>query len=108
VRRLKGPDRPLVPETERARLVAALDSVDLVAIFDEDSPQGLIELLRPDVYVKGGDYTAEMLPETELVRRLGGQVVLVDYVADHSTTGIVERIRAGSPQAATLKSRLEG
>jgi D-beta-D-heptose 7-phosphate kinase / D-beta-D-heptose 1-phosphate adenosyltransferase len=108
VRRLKGPDRPLVPETERARLVAALDSVDLVAIFEEDSPQGLIELLRPDVYVKGGDYTAEMLPETELVRRLGGRVVLVDYVADHSTTGIVERIRAGSPQAATLKSRLEG
>ena len=94
VRRLKGPDRPVVPEQERARLVASLDSVDMVAVFDEDSPRSLIEAVRPDVYVKGGDYTPEMLPETELVRSLGGEVVLVDYLEDRSTTSIVERIRS--------------
>lgn len=97
VRRLKGEDRPIVPEAERAGLLAALRSVDHVVLFDSESPRDLIELVRPDVYVKGGDYNVEMLPEAPLVQRLGGEVVLVDYVGGRSTTEIVERIRGQRP-----------
>ncbi|WP_270886099.1 D-glycero-beta-D-manno-heptose 1-phosphate adenylyltransferase [Pedococcus sp. 5OH_020] len=94
VARLKGPGRPIVPESERAALLAALRPVDHVVLFDEETPERLLELVRPDVYVKGGDYTPEMLPETAVVERLGGEVVMVDYVDGHSTTELVERIRA--------------
>ena len=97
VRRLKGSDRPIVPEAERAGLLAALRSVDHVVLFDAESPRELIELVRPDVYVKGGDYNIEMLPEAPLVEGLGGEVVLVDYVGGRSTTQIVERIRGERP-----------
>jgi rfaE bifunctional protein nucleotidyltransferase chain/domain len=94
VARLKGPGRPIVPESERAALLAALRPVDHVVLFDEATPERLLEVVRPDVYVKGGDYTPEMLPETAVVERLGGEVVMVDYVDGHSTTELVERIRA--------------
>lgn len=100
VRRLKGPDRPVLPEEERVRLLAALAAVDAVTVFDEDSPTDLIELIRPDVYVKGGDYTPEMLPECPLVRRLGGEVRMVDYVADHSTSSVIDRIRVRAGAAS--------
>ncbi len=100
VRRLKGPDRPIVPEGERAAMVAALRAVDHVVLFDDPTPERLLEVVRPDVYVKGGDYTPEMLPETEVVERLGGRVVCVDYVSNHSTTELVDRIRAGRPAHA--------
>lgn len=93
VRRLKGPERPIVPEHERAALLAALRPVDLVAIFEEDRPLSLLEAVRPDVYVKGGDYTPEMLEETPLVEALGGRVVTLDYLADHSSTELITRIR---------------
>ena len=76
VRRLKGPDRPVIPDVDRARVVAALRSVDQVVLFDEDRPDGLIRALRPDVYAKGGDYDIESLPERSVVESSGGQVVL--------------------------------
>jgi rfaE bifunctional protein kinase chain/domain/rfaE bifunctional protein nucleotidyltransferase chain/domain len=96
VRALKGPDRPVNAVEDRAAVLAALSCVDHIAVFDEDSPRKLLEVVRPDVYVKGGDYTPEMLPETPLVRRLGGEVRILGYLADHSSTRIIERIRATS------------
>lgn len=95
VARLKGPERPVNPLIDRAGVVGALDCVDLVTAFAQDTPAELIELVRPDVYTKGGDYTPQMLPETPIVERLGGEVRVLDYLSDHSTTAIVGRIRAG-------------
>ncbi|MET7968564.1 D-glycero-beta-D-manno-heptose 1-phosphate adenylyltransferase [Micromonospora sp. NPDC005305] len=94
VRRLKGPDRPVNPVEDRTALLAALECVDHVVVFEEDSPAKLIEAVRPDVYVKGGDYPPEMVPEAPLVRRLGGQVRTLGYVPDRSTSAIIDRIRA--------------
>ncbi|MGK5737934.1 D-glycero-beta-D-manno-heptose 1-phosphate adenylyltransferase [Micromonospora sp. URMC 103] len=101
VRRLKGPDRPVNTIEDRATLLAALTCVDHVVVFEEDSPAELIKALRPDVYVKGGDYPPEMVPEAPLVRRLGGQVRTLGYVPDRSTSRIIERIRAHTPQHET-------
>lgn len=95
VRRLKGPGRPVNPSHDRADVIAALECVDYVAVFAEPTPVELIAALQPDVYVKGGDYTAEMLEETTVVESYGGEVVFADYVPDHSTSSIVERIRSG-------------
>ena len=94
VRQLKGPDRPVNHEADRAAVVAALSCVDHVTIFDTPTPIPLIELLRPDVYAKGGDYTPEMLQETAAVERYGGTVTILDYVPEHSTTAVLERIRS--------------
>lgn len=96
VRRLKGPDRPVNPVEDRSALLAALACVDHVVVFEEDSPAALIEAVRPDVYVKGGDYPPELVPEAPLVRRLGGQVRTLGYVPDRSTSAIIERIRSHS------------
>ena len=93
VRRLKGPERPINPAEDRAGVLAALACVDLVTVFATDTPIPLIERLRPEVYVKGGDYSPEMLTETEVVRGYGGEVVMVDYVPEHSTSAVVRRIR---------------
>jgi len=94
VARLKGPERPVNPLVDRAGVVGAIDCVDVVTAFEQDSPVELLERVRPDVYAKGGDYTPQMLPETPVVERLGGQVRVLDYLSDHSTTAIVSRIRA--------------
>jgi D-beta-D-heptose 7-phosphate kinase / D-beta-D-heptose 1-phosphate adenosyltransferase len=94
VRRLKGPGRPINAALDRANVLAALSCVDYVTVFDTDTPAPLIEALKPDVYAKGGDYTPEMLEETETVRSYGGQVSIVDYVPSQSTTSVVNRIRA--------------
>ncbi|MFC0507657.1 D-glycero-beta-D-manno-heptose 1-phosphate adenylyltransferase [Micromonospora costi] len=101
VRRLKGPDRPVNPVEDRATLLGALSCVDHVVVFEEDSPAELIKAVRPDVYVKGGDYPPEMVPEAPLVRRLGGQVRTLGYVPDRSTSRIIERIRSHGPQRET-------
>jgi D-beta-D-heptose 7-phosphate kinase / D-beta-D-heptose 1-phosphate adenosyltransferase len=93
VRRLKGPGRPINPLEDRAQVLAALSAVDHIVAFDEDTPVELIERVRPDLFVKGGDYTREMLPEASLVESLGGTIHLLPYVEDRSTTGIIERIR---------------
>jgi rfaE bifunctional protein nucleotidyltransferase chain/domain len=92
-KQLKGPDRPLVEQMERAEILCALSSVDLVIIFDEVTAEGLVDALQPDIYVKGGDYSnGRSLPEASRVRRYGGQVVILPYVPGRSTTGIVERL----------------
>lgn len=92
VRRLgKGPERPLNPLEDRAAVLAALRAVDGVVAFDEDTPLALIEALKPDVHVKGGDYDAESLPETPLVRSYGGEVVIVPLLEGRSTTAILRR-----------------
>jgi D-beta-D-heptose 7-phosphate kinase/D-beta-D-heptose 1-phosphate adenosyltransferase len=93
VRRLKGADRPVNAEGDRAAVLAALECVDYVTVFDDDTPIPLLQDLRPDVYVKGGDYSPEMLAEAEVVRAYGGDVQMVGYVPAHSTTELVERIR---------------
>lgn len=93
VRALKGPERPLNPEGERAELLAGLECVDLVVLFDEDTPLELLDRLRPDVHVKGGDYREEDLPEAPLVRSWGGRIVLTGVVPDRSTTRLASRLR---------------
>jgi len=92
VRRLKGANRPLIGEEERAHLLAALDCIDYVVLFDEDTPLGLIEAIRPDVLVKGGDYTREGVVGHEVVESYGGRVELVEFVDGKSTTNIIEKI----------------
>jgi len=94
VRRLKGPGRPVNPVEDRVAVLAALDCVDHVVVFDEDSPRKLIAQVRPDLYVKGGDYPEELIPEAPLVRRLGGEVRALAYLPDRSTSRIIERIRS--------------
>lgn len=89
VRRRKGPDRPVVPESDRAALLRALDCVDRVVVFDEDDPTTVLDRLRPDVWVKGGDYTVADLPEADVVHRHGGRTVIVPLVGGWSTTGLV-------------------
>jgi rfaE bifunctional protein kinase chain/domain/rfaE bifunctional protein nucleotidyltransferase chain/domain len=96
VRRLKGAERPINPAEDRAGVLAALSSVDYVTVFATDTPIPLIERLQPDVYVKGGDYSPDMLAEAPVVRAYGGEVVMVDYVAEHSTSDVVRRIRAAA------------
>jgi len=95
VARLKGPGRPVVTARDRAQVLAAFDCVDAVAIFDEDDPRAALAALRPDVWVKGGDYGSAMLPEADTVARHGGRVVLLPYLSGRSTTSIIERSRAG-------------
>lgn len=99
VRRLKGPDRPINSVADRAAVIAALSCVDYVTVFDTPTPIPLIERIRPEIYAKGGDYTPEMLAETEAVERFGGRVTILDYVPDQSTTGVVRRIRNGEGAA---------
>jgi D-beta-D-heptose 7-phosphate kinase/D-beta-D-heptose 1-phosphate adenosyltransferase len=97
VRRLKGPQRPINAVRDRVAVLAALACVDAVVVFEDDSPAALIESVRPDVYVKGGDYPPELVPEAPLVRRLGGEVHTLGYVPDRSTSSIIERIRSRRP-----------
>ena len=89
----KGPDRPINPDADRAWVLAALQSVDLVTIFDEQVPLPVLELVRPDIYVKGGDYDMEAIEEARLVRSWGGTALALPFVPGHSTTGTVNRLR---------------
>jgi rfaE bifunctional protein nucleotidyltransferase chain/domain len=89
----KGPDRPIVAEAERARMLAALAAVDCVVLFDEDTPLALIQLLRPDVLVKGADYARDAIVGAKEVEGWGGRVVRVPLVRDKSTTKLLERLR---------------
>ena len=94
VRRLKGASRPLNALDDRAQVLAALSPIDYVVPFDEDTPVEVVRVVRPDVFVKGGDYTRDMLPEAALVEALGGTIKILAYVDDRSTTGLIERIQA--------------
>ena len=97
VRRLgKSPERPFVPEQARARMLAGFAAVDCVVLFDEDTPLELIRALEPDVLVKGADYARDQIVGGDFVEARGGRVVRVQLVPDHSTTRLVERLRASS------------
>jgi rfaE bifunctional protein nucleotidyltransferase chain/domain len=89
----KGPARPILPETERAEIVAALSCVDAVCIFDEDSPAALIGAIQPHVHAKGTDYSAETVPERGVVAAYGGRTAIVGDAKDHATTDLVARIK---------------
>jgi rfaE bifunctional protein nucleotidyltransferase chain/domain len=91
----KGPDRPLNKAEDRAAVLAGLASVALVTFFDESTPVELIKKLKPDLYVKGGDYDMETLEETRVVRSWGGDAVAIPFVDGYSTTSLVKRIRGG-------------
>ena len=96
VRRLKGEGRPVNDQHDRACVLAALASVDAVIVFEEDTPLKLIEALKPDILVKGADYTVEQVVGADVVHAYGGRVVLVDLVAGRSTTGTISKLRAGA------------
>jgi D-beta-D-heptose 7-phosphate kinase/D-beta-D-heptose 1-phosphate adenosyltransferase len=100
VRRLKGPERPLVPEGERAAILAALGFVDAVTIFDEDTPLEVLQSVRPHVLVKGGDYLPADVVGRELVEANGGRVAIVTLMPEKSTTSLLERIRGAGGQRA--------
>lgn len=93
VRRLKGPQRPIVAEADRAELLAGLSCVDYVVLFEEDTPEPLIEKIKPDFHAKGDQYTEENLPEMETLRRVGTSVRFVPMVESRSTSGIIETIQ---------------
>ena len=95
VRRLKGPERPLVPQEDRAAVLAALGFVDAVTIFDEDTPLEVLQSVRPHVLVKGGDYQLDQVVGREFIEATGGRVALVPLTPEKSTTALVERIRSG-------------
>lgn len=98
VRRLgKGPDRPVNTLADRAVVLGALRFVDAVVSFEQDTPEGMIGLLKPEVHVKGGDYDVEALPETPLVRSYGGEVVILPFLDGRSTTRIIQKLSATSP-----------
>jgi rfaE bifunctional protein nucleotidyltransferase chain/domain len=94
VRRLKGPGRPVIPADERAELIGALASVDLVVVFDDDSAEALIARLRPDVHAKGTDYTEESVPERAAVLAAGGRVAIAGDPKSHATRDLIAAIMA--------------
>ncbi|HUJ27881.1 MAG TPA: adenylyltransferase/cytidyltransferase family protein [Myxococcales bacterium] len=94
VRLSKGPDRPVVPQEERAEIVDAVKGVDLVVIFEEKTAGSLLEALRPDLHVKGTDYTSGTVPERELVAGWGGRTVIAGDPKDHSTTDLIARLKS--------------
>ncbi len=89
---LKGPGRPLMPAAERAEIIASLETVDLVTIFDEPTVEILLLALKPDVHAKGTDYTEESVPEREVVRSYGGRVAIVGDPKNHSTSEMIGRL----------------
>jgi rfaE bifunctional protein nucleotidyltransferase chain/domain len=96
VRRLKGPERPVRNEADRAYVLAALGVVDCVTVFTQDTPLELIELLRPDVIVKGGDYNPDTVVGAAETRARGGDVVIIPLTPGHSTTATIAKLRSGS------------
>jgi len=93
VKRLKGPDRPVRSEGERAYVLAALEAVDAVTLFEQDTPLQLVQLLQPDLIVKGGDYSPDTVVGADDVRARGGEVVIIPLTPGHSTTSTIDRLR---------------
>lgn len=93
INKLKGPSRPVVPEFDRATVLEALESVDAVVVFDEDTPIRLLREVKPAVYVKGGDYRVEDLPEAEVAVEIGAEVKILPFETGYSTTALIEKIR---------------
>lgn len=96
VRRLKGEGRPILPEADRAEMVAALRGVDYVVVFHEPTVTALVEQLQPDVHCKGTDYTVDTVPERDAVRAYGGRIAIVGDNKDHSTRDLLSRVRTSS------------
>jgi glycerol-3-phosphate cytidylyltransferase len=96
VQKLKGPERPINSEADRAELLASLKAVDYVFVFSEDTPVEFLKMLKPDIHTKGADYTSAQLAETPVVESFGGQVKLLALVPQKSTTSLVEKIKADS------------
>ena len=94
VRRLKGPERPINNELDRAKVVGALKAVDYVVLFGEQTAEAVIAEVKPDIYVKGGDYTLDTLPEAKIVQSYGGKVAFIDMVEGRSTTNIINKIKS--------------
>ena len=92
VRSIKGPDRPVNNEDDRAEILCALACVDYVVLFDEDSPRNLLDEIKPDVYTKGADYTMETLPEADIMKKNGTRVEFIEFVKGKSTTNIINKI----------------
>jgi rfaE bifunctional protein nucleotidyltransferase chain/domain len=90
VRRLKGPSRPLVAQDDRAAVLGALESVDAVVVFEEDTPAEVLRRLRPHVWVKGGDYEGVRLPEADVLAEWGGRALVLPYLDGHSTTRLIK------------------
>ncbi|MCD6310153.1 MAG: D-glycero-beta-D-manno-heptose 1-phosphate adenylyltransferase [Candidatus Eremiobacteraeota bacterium] len=95
VRRLKGHERPIIQQEDRAEILAALEAVNAVTIFSEDTPETLIKMIRPDIHIKGGDYDIDQVPEAKVVEEYGGQVRFIPVVPGRSTTELIERIKKG-------------
>ena len=93
VRSIKGPNRPINNEFDRAEVLCALNSVDYVVLFDEDSPRDLLELIKPNVYTKGADYTLKTLPEADVILKNNGWVEFIDFVEGKSTTKIIDKMK---------------
>jgi D-glycero-beta-D-manno-heptose 1-phosphate adenylyltransferase len=109
VRQLKGPDRPVIPEGERAEILSALEAVDAVIIFNELTPREVISRLLPDVLVKGGDWPGDQIAGRQEVEAAGGRVVSIPFVAGYSTTAILQKIREGSgPSRVSKKAEPKG
>jgi D-glycero-beta-D-manno-heptose 1-phosphate adenylyltransferase len=94
----KGRDRPINGQADRAAILAALECVDLVTIFDETVPLPVLEIARPDIYVKGGDYDVEATPEARLARSWGARAVAIAFAHQRSTTALLEQVRNAAPQ----------
>jgi D-beta-D-heptose 7-phosphate kinase/D-beta-D-heptose 1-phosphate adenosyltransferase len=95
IKRIKGPERPINPLTDRLQVLGGLSAVDhIIAFGDEqdDTPIALIEVVKPHIFVKGGDYSKDKLPEAQTIERFGGQIIFVPHIPDHSTTEIIKRI----------------
>jgi rfaE bifunctional protein nucleotidyltransferase chain/domain len=101
VRRLKGPDRPLVAAADRCRVLEALEDVDAVVVFGEDTPDEMLRRLRPDVWAKGGDYAGSELPEAAVLQDWGGQAVVLPYLPGRSTSHLVTAVRAADQPTPT-------
>lgn len=93
VQAIKGPKRPILPETDRIELIAAMEMVDYVVLFDEPDPYSLIEAIKPGVLAKGGDWSADKIIGADIVEQSGGKVAVIPYLEGFSTTEIIERIR---------------
>ena len=92
VKKLKGSSRPLNNTNDRAEVLAAFNSVDYVVIFEEDTPSSVLEEIKPDIHVKGGDYSEETLPEADIIKKFGGKVCFIPLVKGKSTTNIINKI----------------
>ncbi len=93
VRKIKGPTRPIIKESERAEILSALECIDYIVFFDERTPVNIIKKLKPDIHVKGGDYTNKPMPERKVIEGYGGKVVLIPLFKDFSTTSVIEKIK---------------